>query len=340
LAIKTDGSFEEILVHSGQHYDDGLSAQFFQEFDLCEPKYFLEIGSATQNIQIGRCLQSLDPVLVREAPDLVTVFGDTNTTAAAALAAANRNIPVAHVEAGLREFNKLVPEEINKLVTDAVADLYFAPTRTAVDNLVAQGIVDHVYQTGDVTLDLLVGEHTRYLSEQELRSELGLDGPYIFLTCHRVANTETKGRLQAILSALPKAGIPIVFPIHPRTQAAIKKSNLQPYIDGPEWKVLDPIGFWKTQSLIRHAEVVVTDSGGLIKESYFHQVPCVTIDDQTEWVETIEEGWNILAGADRNRIMEAVKSRTKPSEYLESLGNGQAGHKIVTAMNKYLDARR
>lgn len=334
-AIAKSSFLRETLVHSGQHYDHNLSGGFFDELDIPKPKYNLEIGSKSHNKMIGQFLIAFDDILDQEDPDMVVVFGDTNTTSAAAIAAAKRNIPLAHVEAGLREWDKSIPEEINKLLTDSVTDLFFSPTQTGVDNLKKVGITENVFLTGDISLDLLF-HNPKYQAELDIRSKYNLRGEYAFMTCHRDANTSDPQKLKAILNGASKCELPVVYPMHPRTKAAILKYNLGNKISS-NITVIDPLGFWETQSLLKYASIAITDSGGIIKEAYFHKVPGIIIDGQTEWIETIAEGWNRIAGPNEGQIIEYVKSRQKPEVHTNALGDGRCGERIVKKIEGFLN---
>ena len=327
----------ETIVHSGQHYDHELSGSFFEELDIPKPKYNLGIGSTSHNKMIGQFLIQFDDILEKEEPDLIVVYGDTNTTAAAAIGASKKSIPLAHVEAGLREWNKSIPEEVNKLITDSVTDLYFSPTQTGVDNLKKTGTENNVFLTGDISLDLLF-DQTNYLSETIIRKKYNLNGDYAFMTCHRDANTNNSKNLAEVLKGVSCSGIEVVFAMHPRTKAAIKKYGLENHI-GKNITVIEPIGFWETQSLLKYASCAITDSGGIIKEAYYHKVPGIIIDQQTEWIETVEEGWNVIAGPDANKIEYAVKSLTVPQTHSNALGDGKCGSRITSSIIAYLDSK-
>lgn len=334
-AIQKSDILTETLVHSGQHYDFNLSEGFFAELNIPTPKYNLGIGSLPHNKMIGQFLIAFDDILEAEKPDLVVVYGDTNTTSAAAIGAAKRNIPLAHVEAGLREWDKSIPEEINKLITDSVTDLFFSPTQTGVDNLKATGITKNVFLTGDISLDLLYNE-PKFLDEDSLRTQYGLEGPYGFMTCHRDANTSDPTKLSAILKGVSKSGIPIIFPIHPRTKAAIAHYKFEHLLSGNIHQI-EPLGFWETQSLLKYATVAITDSGGIIKEAYFHKVPGVIIDQQTEWLETLDEGWNRIAGPNEAKIVAYTTSIHTPNVHTNALGDGNCGQRIVNEIEAFLN---
>ena len=335
-AIRAESRLTEVVVHSGQHYDHNLSGSFFAELDIPEPKYNLGIGSTSHNLQIATFIQRFDSILTDENPDIVVVYGDTNTTAAAAIATAKRNIPLAHVEAGLREWNKAIPEEVNKLLTDAVTDLFFTPTITGVNNLAAAGTRDHVYHTGDISLDLLYGSETQYLELSDLRARFGIRQPYVFMTCHRDRNTDIKTNLKAILTAISTLGRQVLWPIHPRTRKAIDQHQLRSLLTD-DILITDPLPFWTTQSLLRKASLAITDSGGVIKEAYFHQVPTIIIDQQTEWLEAVTEGWAVVTGPRQEAIVDAAASISRPTVHTQALGNGTAGLQIVQHMVSYLE---
>ena len=336
-AIAESENLEEILVHTGQHYDYKLSQQFFDELDLPTPHYNLDIGSGRHAFQMGQILIKLDAVLEKENPDMVIVFGDTNSTAAAAITAAKNNIPLGHVEAGLREWNKRIPEEINKLLTDAVSDLYFCPTQTGIDNLKNHGITEGVHLVGDIGLDLIINNLDKINEHKAILQKLDItEGDYFFMTCHRASNTNDVVQLEQILSVFDDIHAPIVFPIHPRTRATIEQHGLQHYLDKPHIKVLEPIGFWDTQVLIRHAKIVLTDSGGVIKEAYFHKVPCCIMDNQIEWVEAVHEGWSKITGANQKNILDAISTFKTPLISSNFLGNGTAASQIVSIIYSFL----
>ena len=338
-ALAAADDMTEVLVHTGQHYDYNLSQQFFDELGLPTPQYNLGVGSARHVVQMSEIMRRLDDVLLVEKPDLVIVFGDTNSTAAAAIAAAKNHIPLAHVEAGLREFDRTKPEEINKMLTDSVTDLYFPPTKTGVENLRRQGIERNVFLTGDIGIDLIINDLDRIEKNKSLLDKLNVvEKSYYFMTCHRAENTDNLANLKQIVSALDSLDVPIIFPMHPRTRATIEQNNLQYLLEKPNLKIIEPIGFWDTQTLIRNAKMVLTDSGGVVKEAYFHRVRCVILQDQIEWVEAVEEGWARLAGNKTVEILSKISTFDTPSVWSGFLGDGRAAERIVAAIRQFFQS--
>ena len=336
-ALAAQPGVREVLVHTGQHYDENMSEVFFQELGLPAPNYNLEIGSGGHGEQTGRMLEALEARMLETQPDWVLVYGDTNSTLAGALAAAKLQIPVAHVEAGLRSFDRHMPEEINRVVTDHVAELLFAPTATAVDNLGREGIAgERVRQVGDVMYDAALYYAERAEARNGLLTRWGLsDRGYVLATVHRAANTDDESRLQAIFRGLQETArtIPVVVPLHPRTRACLtRRGDLEELTGG--LMVVEPGGYLDMIMLEKHALVIATDSGGVQKEAYFFQVPCVTMREGTEWVELIESGWNRLAPPDSaERIRESIASaRGTRGAAGELYGDGQASRKIAEEM--------
>ena len=330
-ALKHVGNVQELMIHTGQHYDTNMSHVFFEELQIDAPAHHLGIGSASHGAQTGRMLAEIEGVLVREQPDLVVVYGDTNSTVAAALAASKLQVPVAHVEAGLRSFNRRMPEEINRIVTDHVSDLLFAPTKGAVQHLADEGIRgDRVHEVGDVMFDAVL----QFSGTAALRhpvSGWGLKpGSYALCTIHRQENTASAARLLGILDGLRglASEIPVVIPLHPRTKAAVEVHGLGSLVDSLH--VLPPVSYFEMLSLSKSAFVILTDSGGLQKEAYFHGVPCITLRDETEWVETLEDGWNTLAGSDPERIRRAINGVNRHrTTTREGYGAGRASTTIA-----------
>jgi UDP-GlcNAc3NAcA epimerase len=299
-------SCEHFLIHTGQHYDANMSADFFDLLGLPQPTANLQVGSNSSAAQVGEMTHKLDSVLRGLEPDVVAVFGDTNSTLAGGLAASKLGIPVAHVESGLRSFNLSMPEELNRRLVDNLATYLFCPSRSAVANLASEGIVQGVHLTGDVMYESM--RHTLSLATdtEGPLDRLGLEpGGYVFVTSHRAENTDHPERLAQILggvSEVAAAGVKVVFPVHPRT-----RSLMQPHLTHPDLHFLDPLDHLTTLLLVESARCALTDSGGLQKETYWLGTPCVTMRDETEWVETIESGWNVLAGADRRRIASSAE---------------------------------
>jgi UDP-N-acetylglucosamine 2-epimerase len=321
--------FNEVIVHTGQHYDFKMSSSFFNELNIPEPDYNLEIGSDTACKQIAQIILKLEGIVAKENPDIMIVFGDTNSTAAASIVAAKMNIKLVHVEAGLREFNKQVPEETNKLITDILSDYYFSPTQTGVINLKQMGITRNVYNIGDVTIDLIKRLEEKIESNYQLLEKFNVErSKYYYITCHRAANTDNKERLTEILSIFSEIDLPFIFPIHPRTRKMIKEFNLE-YLLSKNVICIDPIGFIDSQTFIKNAKASITDSGGVIKETYYHKVPGIIIDTQSEWIETIEEGWNHLIGPHKTKIINKLNNLKKPALHSNCIGNGTASEIMV-----------
>ena len=324
---------EEVLLHTGQHFDYNMSAVFFDELELPVPKYNLGISGGSHSVMTGRMMAGIEEVLITEHPDRLLVYGDTNSTLAASLAAVKLGVPVAHVEAGVRSFRLDMPEEVNRLVTDRVSSLLFCPTTTAVDNLKHEGIFRGVHKVGDVTFDLL----TRYIEPARRTStileRLQLEhGRFALATCHRAENTDNPDRFLCILEALAQIAveIPVILPLHPRARKIAEKlDQLRKY---PGLHLVDPQPFLDMITLEQAARVILTDSGGLQKEAFFFNVPCITLRDETEWVETVSLGANVLVGTSREKILSAfalamhwrpVANRDQP------FGNGHASDAIL-----------
>lgn len=307
-----------VLVHTGQHYDYGMSRVFFEELDLPEPNYDLGIGSGSHGVQTGRMLEALEAVVTREAPDCVLVYGDTNSTLAGALVASKLHIPVAHVEAGLRSFNRRMPEEINRVVTDHLSAWLFCPTTTAVQNLKREGIERGVSNVGDVMYELV----TRYAPTARLPAswaELGITaGHYALATVHRAENTDDATRLRGILSAFADLSrdIPVVVPLHPRTRKILSTTGFS--VDG-HLHIVDPLSYGAMVAAEHRASLILTDSGGVQKEAFWLGVPCVTLRDETEWIETLEHGRNRITGADAGRILDAARAQLSAGRFEPSV---------------------
>lgn len=335
--ISKNELLSQVIVHTGQHYDQMMSQHFIDELQIPLPDYNLEVGSSSPLQQFSKILSGLDEIIQKEKPNMILVYGDTNSTAAGAIAAAKSNISLGHVESGLREHDKSIPEEINKLLTDSVTDLYFVPTQTGVDNLKKEGKHHGVHLTGDVGLDLVHQSQKNIEQAESILAQHGLSKKnYIFMTTHRAANTSSKEAMEEIFSAANDLSQKIFFPAHPRTKKAMADYSISNLLDSDNWIITEPIGFFETQALIKNASYCLTDSGGVIKESYFHKTPAIVIDKQTEWVETINEGWNHIAGASKTKIVTLAKNLSIPNIHNNSLGDGNASKKIVDIIISYL----
>ena len=324
----------EVLVHTGQHYDHGMSQIFFDELDIAEPHLNLGVGSGSHGWQTGQMLVHIEEVLLAEKPDYVLVYGDTNSTLAGALAAAKLNLPVAHVEAGLRSFNREMPEEHNRIVADHCADLLFCPTQTAVDNLAREGITNGVHLVGDTMYDAVLQFSSIAQTRSTILEDLGLESKtYLLTTIHRPYNTDIPENLGNIFQAFTEIGEVIVFPVHPRTRkkiAALESASSQELVPR-NIKLIDPVGYLDMLVLEEDARLILTDSGGMQKEAYFFGVPCITLRPETEWVETVETGWNVVAGADISSIVEGYQQaiNSPPAARPNLYGDGRASERIL-----------
>src|SRR3989338_1525725 len=322
---------KEILVHTGQHYDYNMSKVFFEEMGLPKPDYNLGINSLEQTEQIGKMICEIGKILNIHKPQAVIVYGDTNSTLSGVIAANKSNIKIAHIEAGLRSFDKSMPEEINRIVTDHCSDLLFCPTKISVENLKNEGLVNGVFQTGDVMYDAILNLQKSMSSK--ILSKLKIKpNEYILATIHRQSNTDSEENLKEILNAFKESDEKIVFPIHPRTKNSLKKFGLS--CEYPNVKVIDPLGYLEIVELEKNAKKIVTDSGGLQKEAFFLGVPCITLRENTEWVETIENGWNVLVGANREKIINAIRDFHPTKKRENYYGDGTAAKKICEIIER------
>jgi UDP-GlcNAc3NAcA epimerase len=326
VSLALAGHAEEVVLHTGQHYDPGLSEVFFDELGLDPPKYRLEAGSGTHAEQTARMLPGIETAVLAEQPDWVLVYGDTNSTLAGALAAAKVGVPVAHVEAGLRSFDRAMPEELNRIVVDRLSGLLFCPTELAARNLAAEAVTEGVYVVGDVMLDanLRLAPLARERS-QALEAAQVEPGRYLLLTLHRPANTE-RGSFTRIATALNSLTEAVAFPAHPRAMRALEAHGIEL---GPHVRILPPVGYLDFAALASQARLVLTDSGGVQKEAYWYGVPCVTLRTTTEWVETVETGWNRLTGDDPELIVRAVAEAGPGKEHPPLYGDGQAAERVA-----------
>jgi UDP-GlcNAc3NAcA epimerase len=339
--LAATSTFREVLVHTGQHYDKNMSDVFFSELGIPEPSYNLAVGSASHGAQTGRMLEAIETVLETEKPDWVLVYGDTNSTIAGALAATKLHIPVAHVEAGLRSFNRAMPEEVNRVLTDHVSDLLFAPTDSAVTNLRNEGIhSDKIALVGDVMYDTAIYFRQHAIDTSRIRDSLALkEGHYVLATIHRAENTDDPDRLQAIIGALIDLSrdLCVVLPMHPRTRQAVRNAGIT-IPDG--LRLIDPVSYLDMVMLESGARMIVTDSGGVQKEAFFFKVPCVTLRDETEWAELVKGGWNrLVPPKSRAAINEGFESALRDGtskEWPSTLyGDGNAAGAIVERLARW-----
>jgi UDP-GlcNAc3NAcA epimerase len=343
LTVNSSGLITEVIVHTGQHYDRNMSDVFFEEMNIPKPDYFLDINGLSHGAMTGQMLEKIESVLVDEKPDVVLVYGDTNTTLAGALAAAKLHVAVAHVEAGLRSFNREMPEEVNRVLTDHIANFLFCPTKQSVDNLKTEGLIKRepaagnnnnpsptvhnpvVCLVGDVMLDAAI-----YYKEHARKPQFDLPEKFILATIHRAENTDNAVRLKSIFDGFEKIGkeVPIILPIHPRTRKKIEILGLKA---SDSIKIIDPVSYFEMIYLLENCMLVMTDSGGLQKEAFFFNKPCITMRDETEWVELVEHGFNSLTGAETENIYDAYKAIIeKDLEFsVELYGDGKAGERIV-----------
>lgn len=331
--LKHPGRLVEVMVHTGQHYDPNMSQVFFDELEIPAPKYNLEVSGGTHGAMTGRMLEGIEQILLEEKPDWVLIYGDTNSTLAGALAAAKLHIPVAHVEAGLRSFNMRMPEEVNRILSDRVSTLLLCPTALAVDNLAKEGLSEGVHNVGDVMYDVALFYRERAKAQSQVLSQLDLkEGAFALATCHRAENTDDPQRLGEIMAGLADVAVqmPVVLPLHPRTRNLLKTHGLEHYLNAI--RVVDPLPFLDMVALEQAANVILTDSGGVQKEAYFYRVPCITLRDETEWVETVELGFNQLVGANRNAIKTAMENRSIPEGQVDVYGDGTAAARIVSIL--------
>jgi UDP-GlcNAc3NAcA epimerase len=324
---------DEQIVHTGQHYDDELSRVFFEELNVPAPDRELDAGGGTNTAQTARILAALEPVLAELEPSLVLVYGDTNSTLAGALAASQAGISTGHVEAGMRSFDRSMPEELNRVLTDHASDLLLCSTDTAMQNLERESVRGESHLVGDVMADVSVAFREIAEERSTILDDLGLDeGEYLVVTAHRAGNVDRPERLEALVSLLEALPGPVVLPLHPRTRRRLEGAGLMERLDG--LRVVPPLGYLDFLKLARHARAVLTDSGGVQKEAYLLGVPCVTLRDTTEWVETVETGWNTLVDLDRDAALAALERRP-PAERPELYGGGHAAERVCDVLSAY-----
>lgn len=327
VSRKLTGKIEEVIVHTGQHYDANMSDIFFGELDIPVPSYHLNIGSGSHGEMTGKMLIAIEQVVLQEKPDALMVYGDTNSTLAGALAASKLLIPVIHVEAGLRSFNRTMPEEKNRILTDHISDFLFVPTLTGVENLRREGIEKGVHLCGDVMYDGILHYSGIAAEKSTILEVLGeTAGNYCLCTIHRAENTDDPARLKAIFRALGNCGERIVLPLHPRTQKFIGEYEIGV---SPNIRITNPLGYLDMIRLMSEAKKIITDSGGIQKEAFFLSKPCITLRDETEWVETVENGWNRICGANEHKILDAIANFRPSTPRNNYFGDGNASGKII-----------
>ncbi len=320
----------EILVHTGQHYDANMSDVFFEEMEIPKPNYNLNIGSSNHGEQTGAMLKGIEEVLLKEKPDWCLVYGDTNSTLSGALAAVKLHIKVAHIEAGLRSYNRMMPEEINRVLTDHISDLLLCPTQTAIDNLKQEGITKGVHLVGDVMYEALMWALKKARTHSTILDDLKLTPKnYLLATVHRAENTDNPERLNNILTAFNQITENLIWPVHPRTRKKLVELNWQP---GNYIQLVEPLGYLDMVSVEENALAIITDSGGIQKEAFWLQVPCVTLRDETEWVETVESGWNTLTNTNQEKILESVNSDYSNLSRKDTLIKEKSPSKIITRL--------
>lgn len=335
--LENTPSISELIVHTGQHYDAGMSDVFFDEMDIPKPDYKLKCGNLRHGAMTGRMIEGIEDVILKEKPDYVLVYGDTNSTLAGALAASKLHIPVVHVEAGLRSFNMAMPEEVNRILTDRISKILFCPTKTAVNNLENEGFpypttnksFQHIFNIGDVMYDATLFYREKAREHISLNTWSLETGNYALCTIHRAENTDDPNRLKSIFQALHQISkkMPVILPIHPRTKKTIEKSSFSKLLTN--LKIIEPLSYLETQRLEMSAYCVITDSGGMQKEAFFHKAPCITLRDETEWVETVISGWNALVGASKEKIIESFEKIIIPSNQNLYYGDGQSSFEII-----------
>jgi len=324
----------EIIVNTGQHYDDNMAKIFFEEMQIPVPDFDLKVGSGSHAEQTAASLVGIEKIIEEANPDFVIVYGDTNATLAGALAAKKLNVQLTHIEAGLRSYNREMPEEINRIVTDVLSDQLFVPTQVAVENLKREGIEKGVYVVGDVMVDALQTYSRIAEKNSTILRKLGVSSnEYLLLTIHRPSNSSLD-RLKPILEQVSQGGVPVVFPVHPRIRVLVE-SLIGAYAESI--RLIDPVGYLDMLMLEKHARVIVTDSGGIQKEAYCQKRPCLTIRSETEWVETVSDGWNHIVGEELDRIPELIGDFPTPLRWQEHYGDGRAAGRIVSILEDIYD---
>ena len=327
--------FKEILVHTGQHYDENMSRFFFDELKIKKPDYNLNVGSSSHASQTANIMIRLEKVVKKNNPDLIIVYGDTNSTLAGSLVGAKLNIPIAHIEAGLRSFNKHMPEELNRICTDHYSEILFCPSKAAVNNLKKEGITKNVFLVGDVMKDAVL-QNIKRIDSKTIRNKYNLNTneEYCFFTLHRQENTDDLKRLSKITKMLQLTELKVIFPIHPRTKKIIKRNSIKL---PKNVFITEPVSYFESLALQKNAQIVITDSGGIQKEACFLGIPCITLRDETEWIETVQKGYNTIVGTNTEKFEIALKKYSKKKKFYSSndlYGDGKAAEKIVKILRR------
>jgi len=327
---------EHSILHTGQHYDYQMSQVFFEELDIPVPDHYLGVGSGSHGAQTGKMLAAIEEVLTEERPDIMLVYGDTNSTLAGALAAVKMGIPIGHIEAGLRSYRRGMPEEINRVLTDHASNLLFCPSPISAENLKREGLTKGVHVVGDTMTEVLLGLEDRI--NDEILHELGVKkGDYVLCTIHRQENADDRQNMEEIIGAMMDSDRKFVIPLHPRTRKNLANWNMLSWLEEAENVILtEPQNFMAFTSLEKNASKIMTDSGGVQKEAYFFGVPCVTVRDETEWVETLQDGWNVLVGAHRDGIATALTAEKPVAERMTSYGDSQVSERIVRLVEEHV----
>lgn len=330
-AIGNDSEFEEILVHTGQHYDENMSDIFFRELGIATPQYSLAIGGGSHGSMTGQMLASIETLLLEETPDLLLIYGDTNSTLAGALAASKLHVPIAHVEAGLRSFNRRMPEEINRIIADHISTWLFCPTAQAITHLKAEGLVTNVHNVGDIMYDVALHAGAVASAQSTILEALDIKhGDFILATVHRQENTDDPDRLRCIFRALDKVGrtLPVILPMHPRTLQRLQAAGIEP---GAGLRLIEPLGYLDMARLEQSAALIVTDSGGVQKEAFFYGTPCVTLRDETEWTELVDSGWNTVVDVRSDNLAQLIRDRigTRGMADVNFYGDGNTAAQIL-----------
>jgi len=332
--FKKRKNIKPVLVHTGQHYNFEMSDIFFKELGIRKPDYNLNARSGLHGKQTAKILTGLEKIYFKEKPDMVVVLGDVNSTLAGALAASKMGIPLCHIESGLRSYDKKMPEEINRVLTDHVSDFLFCPTENAVENLREEGIQKNVYNTGDLMYDIFLKNENNLKKHNEILQTLKITPQkYLLLTIHRASNTENPKVLENIIRAVAETRDIVIFPCHPRTEKVLGKTMLNGFRN---IRIVKPVGYMEMLCLEKNAKKIITDSGGVQKEAYWFKVPCITLRDNAEWVETVKSGWNILVGGDRQKIVKAIKCFEPDGRQEAYYGSGKAAKKITDIITQVL----